>query len=448
MLLNFKMKNFKSFYNTTEINMIADNMKREYPDRLINIRKKEPNKELNKRNVLPSMVIYGANANGKTSIIAALDSIKEIVTNGTIKKQINNATIDKLEISSFIHDVKKMKEPIEFNITFKTNLNIYNYIIKIKIMNPLIGKERSIVCEELNVIEYQDIGTSIKENKINIFKRNENEIILNNNKKVLKIYEKEEQYLSELNNLQKSINENLDEETLFLTTLFKGIISQKVANDILDWFQHKLITIVDFDLREPYMSFDGAPDNSIWTNESLDRLLKLADFGPQNIGYTKNPEGKFVLASMYEPKGAKKGIMLESELIESRGTTKLVDFWVGFMELFEKGGIFVIDEFDCSIHPELIGGIIDLFNNKKINKAHAQLIFNTHNPLYLQRRFFRRDQILFVEKDEETYISNVYKLSEFDVETENNYMKKYFEGEFGALPYIDFESILDMKEDG
>ena len=196
------------------------------------------------------------------------------------------------------------------------------------------------------------------------------------------------------------------------------------------------------------MSFDGAPDNSIWTNESLDRLLKLADFGPQNIGYTKNPEGKFVLASMYEPKGAKKGIMLESELIESRGTTKLVDFWVGFMELFEKGGIFVIDEFDCSIHPELIGGIIDLFNNKKINKAHAQLIFNTHNPLYLQRRFFRRDQILFVEKDEETYISNVYKLSEFDVETENNYMKKYFEGEFGALPYIDFESILDMKEDG
>ena len=174
MLLNFKMKNFKSFYNTTEINMIADNMKREYPDRLINIRKKEPNKELNKRNVLPSMVIYGANANGKTSIIAALDSIKEIVTNGTIKKQINNATIDKLEISSFIHDVKKMKEPIEFNITFKTNLNIYNYIIKIKIMNPLIGKERSIVCEELNVIEYQDIGTSIKENKINIFKRNEN----------------------------------------------------------------------------------------------------------------------------------------------------------------------------------------------------------------------------------------------------------------------------------
>ena len=147
-------------------------------------------------------------------------------------------------------------------------------------------------------------------------------------------------------------------------------------------------------------------------------------------------EGKFVLRSMYEPEGlkGKGGIIINSKDIESKGTTKLIDFWMKFIESFNKGGIFIIDELDSSIHPELIGGIIDLFNNRDINKNNAQLIFNTHNPLFLQKRFFRRDQILFIEKDKDNYISNVYKLSDFDVKNENNYMKKYFEGQFGALP--------------
>ena len=91
----------------------------------------------------------------------------------------------------------------------------------------------------------------------------------------------------------------------------------------------------------------------------------------------------------------------------------------------------------------MIGGIIDLFNNPAVNTAKSQLIFNTHNPLYLQNRFFRRDQIVFIEKDSKTYMSTLYKLSDFNVRNDVNYMKNYFEGNFGALPFIDFESIIE-----
>lgn len=444
MLINFKIKNFKSFYDITEIDMSSNNKKREYTDRLINIKEKGRIK----KNLLPVIVVYGSNASGKTSLISALDTLKTIVINGTIKKGINNEQINKLEIETFIHDSKKMKEPIEFEITFKSKSNIYNYLLKLSVMNPLVSQERRIYYEELNVIEYGEFGTSIKENKINLFKRNENGVTINVDEEVLRIYEKEQNYLNELSNLQKIINENLDKEALFLTNSFKGIVNLKIANDIIKWFQEKLFTIVDFDLKEANILFENIDSGYIMTNETIDKLLKLADFGPQKIGYTKDPDkGKFVLSSMYEPKGMEKGIVIYSKDIESKGTTKLIDFWVAFMELFKRGGVFVIDELDSSIHPELIGGIIDLFNNRDINKEHAQLIFNTHNPLYLQKRFFRRDQILFVEKDTETYISNVYKLSEFDVETDNNYMKQYFEGKFGALPYIDFESVIDEEEE-
>lgn len=249
--------------------------------------------------------------------------------------------------------------------------------------------------------------------------------------------------------MEKTFSENLDKEDLFLTTGFKSMISLKIASDILKWFEEKLITVVDFNVKEPLLNFEdnGEEGTKVYINEQLDKLIKVADFGPQQIGYVKdNNTGKYTMTSFYSSKGASSGIKIDSKAIESKGTMKLIDFWIGFLQYFNKGGIFVLDEFDCSIHPELVGGIIDLFNNRDINKNNAQLIFNTHNPLYLQKKFFRRDQIMFVEKDETTYMSTVYKLSEIELRNDANYMKNYFEGKFGALPFIDFEAALDTEK--
>lgn len=443
MLLNFVIKNYKSFYNKTDISMIANNAQKDFKERLINITGK---KTINK-SVLPSIVIYGANASGKTSIISAINMLKQIVINGTIKKQIKNKDIRELDICSFIHDNKKINEPIHLEITFKTKENIYNYILNI--IATYINPMRKIVSEELNIIEYKKIGTSVKENIINIYKRLENSVELNKDEYAIKLLGKNEEFYNELENLEKTFSENLDKEDLFLTTGFKSMISIKISNDILNWFQDKLITIVDFNVKEPLVSFTDNEDKEmkVFRNNQLDKLVKIADFGPQKIGYIKdNDTGRYTLNSFYNPKGAKHGIIIDSKIIESKGTIKLIDFWIGFLEYFNKGGVFVLDEFDCSIHPELVSGIIDLFNNKDINQNNAQLIFNTHNPLYLQKKFYRRDQIMFVEKDESTFMSNVYKLSDIEIRNDANYMKNYFEGKFGALPFIDFESVLDIKE--
>jgi len=339
------------------------------------------------------------------------------------------------------------KNSIHLEITFKTDEYIYNYLINViaTYINPL----RKIVSEELNIVEYKKIGTSVKENKINIYKRFENRVELNKDLNAIKLLGKDDKFSKELDSLEKTFSENLDKEDLFLTTGFKSMISLKMSSDILNWFQEKLITVVDFNVKEPLVSFDDNEDNEmkVFRNKQLDKLIKIADFGPQQIGYIKdNNTGKYTLNSFYSPKGSRQGIIIDSKTIESKGTIKLIDFWIGFMEFFEKGGVFVLDEFDCSIHPELVSGIIDLFNNKEINKNHAQLIFNTHNPLYLQKKFFRRDQIMFVEKDEETYMSSVYKLSDIEIRNDANYMKNYFEGKFGALPFIDFETALDIEK--
>lgn len=443
MLLELKIQNYKSFYNETLISMIADNAKQEYKERLTNVQNNI------KKCILPAMVIYGGNASGKTSIISALNLFKQIVINGTIKKQINNKEITKLEITPFIHDVKKYNEPIHLELKFKTDLNIYNYILEI--YANYIKDTRKIVNEELNIINYIKDGSSIKEKLLNIYTRKENNVVLNNSEELMKIYEKEKSYGNEIKNLEKIFSDNLDKEDLFLTTGFKSMINLKIETDIIQWFQNKLLTIVDFYMNEPVIKVSNDSDDEkekVYKSKYIDKLIKKADFGPQALGYIKEVNsGRYSLCSFYKINGSDEGIAVDSKNIESKGTIKLIDFWIAFKKYFNNGGIFVLDEFDSSIHPELIGGIIDLFNNPEINKNNAQLIFNTHNPLFLQKRFFRRDQIMFVEKDNDTYISNVYKLSDFNIRNDLSYMKNYFEGNFGALPFIDFESILEEGDD-
>lgn len=183
-------------------------------------------------------------------------------------------------------------------------------------------------------------------------------------------------------------------------------------------------------------------------NRMLDVFVKSADFGPQKIMFrSKKTDDAHTapmhLVSLYDV--GDKQVMLPADMMESRGTIKLVDFAIPFVERFAKGGVFVIDEFDSAIHPELVKGIIALFNDPNVNKEGAQLVFTTHNPIYLNNKMFRRDQILFVEKDRDSYRSVLYSLADFgsaDVRNDQNYLINYFKGKYGALPYIDFAGLL------
>ena len=76
------------------------------------------------------------------------------------------------------------------------------------------------------------------------------------------------------------------------------------------------------------------------------------------------------------------------------------------------------------------------------------MIFNTHNPIFLDHTLFRRDEIKFVEFDTEQMTSVSYSLSDFNTsETSgtrknSDYMRNYFINRYGAIKNIDFSSVL------
>jgi len=427
MLIDYRFSNFRSFKEMTSLSMIAgrqttlnDNLIREYGLR-----------------IAPSAVIYGANASGKSNIIMSLAVMKDIVLAGSLEANLSN--LKNLELYPFAY--QELEKPMKFEIDFIYDGKRLEFGFEIEV-TTFKKQTRSIVSEFLAYIDKSAQKTIV-------YTRDRDKIEINKDKKALALIEFDEKLLKQF---EKKINENIDESELFLSRAFKSTISNELADRVLDFFKEELVVVSDFTLKKTNLTFslEGSPKKDFFAwNKIIDGFVKNADFGPNGIAFKSNKSenkesSSMELVSIY--KYNDENIVIPAELMESRGTLKLVDFAIPFEKLFKLGGVFVLDEFDAAIHPELIKGILALFNDSDLNKAGAQLIFTTHNPIYLNNKIFRRDQIRFVEKDTDSYESVIYSLADFgseEVRNDHNFLINYFKGNYGALPFIDFSKLLN-----
>ena len=241
-------------------------------------------------------------------------------------------------------------------------------------------------------------------------------------------------------------------------TSWYSTINKEIVSNIYEWFAEKFIALYAFDESKLQIKMNAIEDNVEtkkitskinYSNEVFDKIIENADFGPQKIRFKINEKDSSIkIVSKYVIKSETNTILSTNiRNMESKGTIKLIEFIIPFIEALIKGSTLIIDEFDASLHPEIVIGIIKVFINKDINKNGAQLIFNTHSPIYLNKNIFRRDEIYFVSKDPNNYESIIYKLSDIKVDgkvirSDEEYMKNYLTGKYGALPYIDFEEIV------
>jgi AAA15 family ATPase/GTPase len=131
--------------------------------------------------------------------------------------------------------------------------------------------------------------------------------------------------------------------------------------------------------------------------------------------------------------------------MESAGTQKLFRLAPLIVETLESGGVLIVDELDNSMHPFMAELILRLFNDPEVNKGRAQLIFSTHNINLMDSEHFRRDQIWLTEKNGGA--TKLFSLDDFDkkkVKPTSPFNRWYAEGRFGAIPKIDYRSIVSQ----
>jgi AAA15 family ATPase/GTPase len=121
---------------------------------------------------------------------------------------------------------------------------------------------------------------------------------------------------------------------------------------------------------------------------------------------------------------------------ESNGVKTLFSVGGRMLDALSKGETIFVDELETSLHPYLSKVLVSLFQNKRINKKNAQLIFTTHDTNLLDKTLFRKDQVWFAQKDEfgET---DLYSLQDYsDVREDTPFDKWYLAGKFGGIPNI------------
>jgi hypothetical protein len=134
---------------------------------------------------------------------------------------------------------------------------------------------------------------------------------------------------------------------------------------------------------------------------------------------------------------------------ESDGTRRLFELAGPWFDALSSGLVIAVDELSASMHPLLARELIAMFHDSRTNQHGAQLIFSTHDTALLDENLVRRDQVWFLEKDNDG-ASSLYPLSDYRPRSGEALAKGYLAGRYGSIPIIgDFRSVagIDAKED-
>lgn len=440
MLLKFRFMNYKCFKEMQEFSFIAGNT-RSYEERLY----KEKD-----FSVLKFAAIYGANGAGKSIAIDALRKMQNLVCIGLPKYIIP---------MYYKMDEESKKNPSYFEVILFFDGITYSYGFEydsnnnkftsewLTILNKN-GKHNDIFTRNLLTEEYycdhkcdersshrmamylDDLKCNNEKLFLSQINDNKNSVVLESNEELVKIYD---WFINSLSIIGQNahlfsgeylIGEKKIKELCSLLTAFgtgiKAIDSIRVDNDTamhvipaqyIDKIKEENTKLKDSNKKYKLVNL-FLEKNNLW------KIISDDDISFFKICFFHDEEKKYPF-SLYE---------------ESEGTTRLIDL-ASVLLTDQDNQVFVIDEIDRKLHPQITCKFVQLFL-EKAKKMNNQLIVTTHESRLLDFDILRRDEIYFVNKDEKG-CSEIYSLDDFNVRFDKKIDKAYLDGRYGGVPIFD-----------
>lgn len=396
MLVQFMLKNVLSFKEETILDMTAINAYKEHESNLIDIEAKEK--------FLRVAAIYGANASGKSNLYLAMTYFQRIIVESLNNVDDGaNTAIEKFYVPySFEND---NKDNSEFQIIEILGDFEYRY-----------GFEYNAECVVMEWLYRK----SLKTNRTSIIFERTTESV---------------EFGAAVRKECEVYKEQLPLETLTLSFFNKLKLKTDIFRIVYSGIMDTLVVPTDF-CEDSRILKTFLPQVIDHEKEKLVEFLNAIDTGIKDIEYDDSEkEIKFLTCH----KGRDEKEYPLDLYYESEGTIKSIMLFIyARMAILNNRSIFV-DELNIKLHPLLLKFIIDLFYSEN---STAQLIYTTHDTTLLDKKFFRRDQIWFVQKDEFGY-SELVALSDFKVRSDASFEKDYLSGVYGGIPLL---REFDMKE--
>lgn len=424
MLLMFKVKNYTSFKNESILDMRATAYV-QHPTHVIHVN--------DKLGLLKTTALYGANASGKSNLISAMFFFEQYIFSQFINKKENEDfgtnEIDmkmKLEPFGLTDDINNASE---FDIIFLHNDKQIQY-----------GFE----CTPKEVL---------------------NEWLFIDDKKV---FERTGTELSFGSKYQKILGayKKLPAERLYIAVLeyFLDEEAKKIVlGDFISFFneEYNVFTEILFESTVKGLAGMVGLSKKLVANNAyrkkVEHYLRLIDVGIKRLdvqtetifnehtGKKKKEKVVRTVHDIYDEVGNIVGEKFFDLRQESTGTLRFLAYIQNIVEMISKGGVFIVDEMSARLHPLLTKLIVDIFCSSQNQKA--QLIFTTHDISLLNNNQFRRDEVVFIDKNERGE-SSLYALSDLKVREDATFHKDYLQGKYGAIPIFNYDEIMDGELNG
>jgi uncharacterized protein len=429
MLIEFRVRNFRSFRDDNTLSLVASS------DKTL----KETNVTEAGIRSLPGVLrtagIYGANGGGKTNLVRAIAVMRAIV--------LQSASLQPgqlFNVQPFMLDSSFQHEPSEFEVTFLRDGIRYQF--GFSLTPDRIRSEWLVVYK---TAQPQSWYTRTYDQKAEVGE-----------------YKFGSHFQGQRRLWQSSTRPN----ALFLSTAIH--LNSEQLKPVFDWFANGLIVFEAGGVPH----FGGVSPFDLTVNEiqkgdsaanAITEFLLAADLGISKIHIAKekglqqaitlDPTGKFETVrregEITVPKffhSTPKGEALFNLGDESEGTQRLFLLAGVLFEILRNGSVMFVDELDRSLHALLVHELVQMFQSPNLNPRGAQLIFTTHDTSLLSANLLRRDQIWLVEKDQ-AQASRVYPLTEFAPRKNEALERGYLFGRYGAIPILKpVKSAPDGKE--
>ena len=438
MLIRFKASNLFSFSEEVEFNTLPGRQ-RKLPHHKVSL-------GTSGIDVMRFSALYGANASGKSNFVKAISLLQSIATDN-----------DKIRSFPwhFKLNSKSSEEPTALGIEFFKNDRVYWYTLE-TLRNHIISEELHLAgkkkptllfsrtsSHESTHIDFSRDVMSTQENRVfvdviskkGILDPAQSVLSLSDRfkdsevfKDLLPAYEWMSRDLQIVNPSTKpaALAHRVDSEPAF----------REYTNAMMGSFSTGINRVGSVSM--PLSKFLGE-DN----RKQIDEILSDLEKEPDAIIQYHVGNEEFVIVPANPEPVAKRLVFdhLDAEKKpvrfflneESDGTKRLLEYVPAIKEIVSDGRVFIIDEFERSLHPLIVRELIHKMSSDLNMKG--QLIFTTHDSNLLDFRLIRPDEVWFVEKNK-MGASQFYSLSEFKQHHTTDLEEGYLQGRFGAIPLL------------
>lgn len=455
MLIRFTIENFLSFRDKQVFSMLPGKG---------TLKPNHKTKPIKGVSILKTAILFGANASGKSNLIKAIDFGREIILKGTKTEQPIN-------FRGFMLNKKSTQENsyIEYEIQHKGKNYAYGFIFnKNEIVDEWLYKTSKTV--EKKIFERTDTTNFDLDYLYNInSKKDEKQFI----EFTAKSTPRNQLFLTQIRNINTSNNVSDISDILNVIDWFQNSLNviypsskdvirkfelledtnlQNMFTEMLDYFDTGIDGIdfkdLDFDkvqvpdgiredIKKDLLSVKSEKNNIFLSNPEDDKYYV----------FSKTSDGEVdakVLQTRHKVEGGTYELFDLKD--ESDGTRRIMDLIPLIIDFFKGGNVFVIDEIERSLHPNLVKDLFD-FILSKCDSVNSQLIVTSHEATLLTQKLFRKDEIWFsVKKDGST---NIHSLEDYNIRFDKEIMKDYLLGRYKGVPKLgnrDNLTIMPLNE--